>query len=152
MRRGETAFHAIRKRLVDRVDSIPLARILELLGGRGIPGRIEINIAGSIPTRIKGRIARPTDDIEPVAEVPEAILRQRDVPRRIEVDVGLAFGYVPPRDPPPNWRARRRWFGDFGGLRVDPLDEYDLSVSPLSSEEAKHRSDLDVLALELGKE
>src|SRR5438105_6203223 len=73
---GETGFPAIRRRLVDSIDSTRLRRIFELLG-RGIHGRIDVHIAGSIPTLIKGLTARPTGDIDFVDEVPEEIRRQR---------------------------------------------------------------------------
>ena len=53
---------------------------------------------------------------------------------------------------PAHWRDRRQWFGDFGGLRVYLLDEYDIFVRKLSSKKEKHQSDLGVLALELDKE
>lgn len=53
---------------------------------------------------------------------------------------------------PLHWRDRRRWFGDFGGLRVYALDEYDIFVSKLSSKQKKHQLDLRVLALKLDKE
>jgi hypothetical protein len=148
---GETGFPAIRRRLVDSVDSTRLRRIFELLG-RGIHGRIEIHVAGSIPTLIKGLTARPTGDIDLVDEVPDEIRRQRDVLRRIETDFGLRLGHVQSHYLPPHWRDRRQWFGDFGGLRVYLLDEYDIFVGKLSSRKEKHQSDLGVLALELDKE
>jgi hypothetical protein len=148
---GETGFHAVRKRLVDSVDSTQLRQILGLLG-RGIPGRIEIHIAGSIPTLILGLTVRPTDDINLVEEVPEEIHRQQDVLRQIEVDFGLKLGHVQPHYLPPHWRDRRWWFGDFSGLRVYLLDEYDVFVSKLSSDKEKHQRDIRVRALKLDKE
>ena len=148
---GETGFPAIRRRLVDSIDSTRLRRIFDLLG-RGIHGRTEIHVAGSIPTLIKGLTARPTGDIDLVDEIPEEIRRQQDVLQRIETDFGLKLGHVQSHYLPPHWRDRRQWFGDFGGLRVYLLDEYDIFVSKLSSKKEKHLSDLGVLALELDKE
>jgi hypothetical protein len=148
---GETGFPAIRRRLVDSIDSTRIRRIFDLLG-RGIHERIEIHVAGSIPTLIKGLTARPTGDIDLVDEVPEEIRRQRDVLHKIESDFGLKLGHVQSHYLPPHWRDRRQWFGDFGGLRVYLLDEYDIFVSKLSSKKEKHQSDLGVLALELDKE
>jgi hypothetical protein len=147
---GETGFPAIRRRLVDSIDSTRLRRIFDLLG-RGIHGRLEIHVAGSIPTLIKGLTARPTGDIDLVDEVPEEIRRQRDVLHKIETDYGLRLTHVQSHYLPPHWRDRRQWFGDFGGLRVYLLDEYDIFVGKLSSRKEKHQSDLGVLALELDK-
>ena len=148
---GEPGFPAIRRRLVDSIDSTRLSRIFDLLG-RGIHGRVEIHIAGSIPTLIKGLTARPTGDIDFVDEVPAEIRRQRDVLRKIETEFGLKLGHVQSHYLPAHWRDRRQWLGDFGGLRVYVVDEYDIFVSKLSSKKEKHQSDLGVLALELDKE
>ena len=148
---GEPGFSTIRRRLVDSIDSTQLGQIFDLLG-RGIHGRVEIHIAGSIPTLIKGLTARPTDDIDLVDEVPEEIRRQRDVLRKIETDFGLKLGHVQSHYLPAHWRDRRQWFGDFGGLRVYLVDEYDIFVSKLSSKKEKHQSDLRVLALKLDKD
>jgi hypothetical protein len=148
---GETRFPAIRRRLVDSIDSTRLSRIFDLLG-RAIHDRIEIHIAGSIPTLIKGLTARPTGDVDLVDEVPEEIRRQRAVLRKIETDFGLKLGHVQSHYLPAHWQDRRQWLGDFGGLRVYLVDEYDIFVSKLSSKKEKHQSDLSVLALELDKE
>ena len=148
---GEPGYSTIGRRLVDGIDSTQLGQIFELLG-RGIHGRVEIHIAGSIPTLIKGLTARPTDDIDLVDEIPEAIRRQRDVLQDIESEFGLKLGHVQSHYLPPHWRDRRHWFGDFGGLRVYALDEYDIFVSKLSSKQKKHQQDLRVLALKLDKE
>ncbi len=148
---GEPGYSTIRRRLVDGIDSTQLRQIFELLG-RNIHGRVEVHIAGSVPTLIKGLTARPTDDIDLVDEVPQEIRRQRDVLRQIEDDFGLKLGHVQSHYLPPHWRDRRQWLGDFGGLRVYLLDEYDIFVSKLSSKQEKHQLDLRVLALKLDKE
>jgi hypothetical protein len=148
---GETGYSTIGRRLVDSIDATQLRQVFELLG-RGVHGRVEIHIAGSVPTLIKGLTARPTDDIDLVDEVPPEIRRQRDVLRQIEDEFGLKLGHVQSHYLPPHWRDRRHWLGDFGGLRVYLLDEYDIFVSKLSSKQKKHQLDLRVLALKLDKE
>ena len=60
---GEPGFPTIRRRLVASIDSSEVRQIFDLLG-RGIQGPIEVYIAGSIPTLIKGLTARPTTDID----------------------------------------------------------------------------------------
>jgi hypothetical protein len=148
---GDPGYSTIGRRLVDSVDSTQLRQIFESLG-RDIHDRTEIHIAGSVPTLIKGLTARPTDDIDLVDEVPEAIRRQRDVLQEIETEFGLRLGHVQSHYLPPHWRDRRQWLGDFGGLRVYLLDEYDIFVSKLSSKQKKHQLDVRVLALKLDKE
>lgn len=90
---GEPGYSTIARRLVDGINSTQLGQIFELLG-RGVHGEVEIHVAGSIPTLIKGLTARPTDDINLVDEVPEAIRRQQDVLRQIEDEFGLKLGHV----------------------------------------------------------
>jgi hypothetical protein len=148
---GETGFSTIRSRLVDSINSTQLSQIFEMLG-RGIHDRIDVHIAGSIPTLIKGLTARPTIDIDFVDEVPAEIRRQRDVLREIEAEFGLKLTHVQSHYLPAHWHDRRQWLGDFGGLRVYVVDEYDIFVSKLSSKQKKHQLDLRVLALKLDKE
>jgi hypothetical protein len=148
---GKTGFPAIRRRLVDSIDLTRLSRIFDRLG-RAIHGPVEVHIAGSIPTLIKGLTARPTGDIDFVDEVPIEVRRQRTVLRKIETDFGLKLGHVQSHYLPAHWQNRRQWLGDFGGLRVYVVDEYDIFVSKLSSKKEKHQSDLGVLALKLDKE
>lgn len=148
---GETGFHAIRKRLVDSNDSTQIRQVLELLG-RGIEGRVEIHIGGSIPTLLKGLTVRPTDGIDLVDRVPEVIRCQRDVLRQIQAEFGLNLSYFSAHHLPARWRDRREWFGDFGGLRAFLLEEYDIFVAKLPSEQRKHQIDTRVLGLELDRE
>jgi hypothetical protein len=148
---GQTGFPAIRRRLVESIDLTRLRRIFDLLG-RAIHGPVEVHIAGSIPTLIKGLTVRPTGDIDFVDEVPAEVRRQRTVLRKIVTDFGLKLGHVQSHYLPAHWQSRRQWLGDFGGLRVYVVDEYDIFVSKLSSKKEKHQSDLGVLGLKLDKE
>jgi hypothetical protein len=148
---GQPGFATIRRRLVDTINSTRLSRLLELLG-REIHNRIDVHIGGSIPTLIKGLTVRPTIDIDFVDEVPAEIRRQRAVLRKIETDFGLKLTHMRSHFLPAHWHDRRHWFGDFGGLRVYVVDEYDVFVSKLSSKQEKHQSDLGVLALKLNKD
>ena len=148
---GETGFPAIRRRLVDSIDLIQIGQIFEMLG-RGIHGPVEVHIAGSIPTLIKGLTVRPTGDIDFVDEVPAEIRSQRAALRKIETEFGLKMGHVQAHYLPAHWQDRRHWLGEYGGLRVYVNDEYDIFVSELSSKKEKHQKDLRVLALKLDKE
>ena len=145
---GEPGFHAIGKRLVTSIHSRDIHQIFDLIG-RSIHNSIEVYIAGSIPTLIKDLTARPTTDIVFVDEIPAEIRRQHEILRQIEVEYGLILTHVQSHDLPLRWQERRQWLGDFGGLRVFLVDEYDIFVSKLSSTHKKHQDDLRVLALKL---
>jgi len=147
---GETGFPSIRRRLVNSIDSPQIRQIFEILG-RGIHCPVEVHIAGSIPTLIKGLTARPTADIDFVDEVPAEVRSQRAVLRTIETQFGLTLGHVQSHYLPAHWQDRRQWLGDFGELRVYLVDEYDIFVSKLSSKQEKHQLDLRVLAQKLDK-
>lgn len=147
----ETGFPSIRRRLVDSIGANQIKQIFTLLGQQ-VHDRVEIYLAGSVPTLIEGLTARPTEDIDLVDEVPAAIREQRAVLRKIENDYGLRLGHVQSHYLPSGWRKRRRFLGDFGGLRVYLVDAYDIFVSKLSSKQEKHKDDLRVLALKLDKE
>jgi Nucleotidyltransferase of unknown function (DUF6036) len=147
----EEGFPHIRRKLVASIKSDLIERIFETLG-RGIVERVEVHIAGSVPTLIKGLTFRPTQDIDFVNEVPAEIRRQGDTLKRIEESYGLSLGHVQSHYLPANWQTRRRFFGDFGGLRVYMVDEHDIFVSKLSSKQGKHRQDLEVMAQTMDKE
>lgn len=148
---GPTGFPAIRRRLVANNTAAVVGQIFDLLG-RNIHSRVEADVAGSIPTLLRGLTARPTADIDFVDEVPTEIRKQRAVLRKIQADYGLTLGHVQSHYLPSGWRDRRRHLGDYGGLRVYVVDEYDVFVSKLSSKKEKHRQDLRVLAGALDKE
>src|SRR4029077_15049348 len=116
-------------------------QIFDLLG-RGVRDRVEVSVAGSIPTLIQGLTARPTADIDIVDEVPAEVRRQKKVLEQIRDEYGLSLGHVPVHYLPANWQRRRQSLGGFGGLRVFLVDVYDVFVSKLSSQKEKHRQDL----------
>jgi hypothetical protein len=132
------------------IGSNEIKQIFDLLG-RNIHEQVDVNIAGSIPTLVKGTTARPTADIDFVNEVPEAIRAQRATLRKIEDQYGLKLTHVQSHYLPTGWERRRHCLGDFGGLRVYLVDEYDIFVSKLSSKREKHKQDIRVLARVLDK-
>jgi hypothetical protein len=148
---GEPGFPHIRRRLVAGIGQAQIEQIFELLG-REVHDRIDVHIAGSIPTLIEGLTARPTEDIDFVDEVPAPIRRQRATLAKIAKEFGLTLGHVHSHYLPARWEQRRRWLGEFGGLRVWLVDVYDVFVSKLSSKQEKHRQDLRVLADKIDKE
>ncbi len=148
---GKTGFHAIRSRLVASITKDQLEQVFELLG-EGIYPRVEVYVAGSIPTLVKGLTYRPTDDIDFVNEVPPEIRSQRKAVSQVRAEFGLTLGHVQSHYLPANWLNRRQFFGDFGGIRVYLVDVYDVFVSKLSSKQKKHKDDLRVMAPKLDKE
>ena len=147
----ETGFPSIRRRLVNSIGENEVKQIFTLLG-QNVHERVEVYIAGSVPTLIEGLTARTTEDIDIVDEVPAEIRKQRAVLRKIESDYGLRLGHVQSHYLPLGWQKRRRFLGDFGGLRIYLVDTYDIFVSKLSSKQQKHKDDLRVLAAKLDKE
>ena len=148
---GKAGFRNIKERLVTPIGLTEIQQVFDLLG-RGIHDRIEVYVAGSIPTLIKGLTARPTTDIDLVNEVPLEIRRQKAVLKQIDASFGLSLGHVQSHYLPANWQDRRHFLGDFGSLRVYLVDEYDIFVSKLSSKKEKHIDDLRVLARQLDKD
>ncbi|HEY9681567.1 MAG TPA: DUF6036 family nucleotidyltransferase [Oculatellaceae cyanobacterium] len=147
----EPGYPTIRKRLVSRIPRSQIEQIFELLG-KNIRHKIDVYIAGSVPSLLSGSSVRPTDDIDFVDEVPAEIREQRKVLERIEEKYGFTLGHVQSHFLPKNWRQRCTSMGVFAGLRVFLVDEYDVFVSKLASRKEKHLDDLRVLAEKLDKE
>jgi len=133
---------------VASVSLTDVKQVLQMLGER-VHGRVEINIAGSVPTLIQGLTARPTDDIDIVNEVPAEIRQQRETLKKIKTEFGLNLGHVQSHYLPANWHPRRQYLGDFSGIRAYLLDPVDIFVSKLSSKQEKHKQDLRVMAKRL---
>jgi hypothetical protein len=148
---AEVGFPHIRKRLAVSIRSAQIEQIFTLLG-QAVHDRIEVYVAGSIPTLIEELTSRPTEGIDLVDEVPAEIRKQRAVLRKIQSDYGLSLGHVQSHYLPIGWQDRRRFLGNFGRLRVYLVDPYDIFVSKLSSKKEKHKDDLRVLATKLDRE
>jgi hypothetical protein len=148
---GKPGFRYIRRRLVANPNLVDLQQLLEILG-QSLHRRVELNIAGSIPTLVRGLTARPTDDIDIVDEVPIEVKQQREKLAKIKAEYGLVFGHVQSHYLPANWQERRQFLGDFGRIRAYLVDPYDIFVSKLSSKLEKHKQDLRVLAKTLDRE
>jgi hypothetical protein len=148
---GKQGYHGIRKRLVTSMHKEQLEQVFEALGTM-IRLPIDVYIAGSIPTLLKGLTVRPTDDIDFVDEVPAQIRDQRTAIKKIKERFGLALGHVQSHYLPAEWMNRCVSMGEFGGLRVHLVDEYDIFVRQLSSKQEKHKDDLRVLAPKLNKD
>ena len=122
------------------MDSVGLTRLRRILDlpGRGAHSPVDVRLAGSLPALIRGLTVRPTGDIDFVDEVPEQIRRQRIVLRKIETDFGLKLGHVQSHYLPAHWQIRRQWLGNFGGLHVYLVDEYDFFVSKVAAADRKN--------------
>jgi hypothetical protein len=90
---GNPGFHFIRKRLVASTSRDQVEQVFELLGANVRP-RIEVDVAGSIPTLLEGLTSRPTDDIDFVDAVPAEMRKQRAVLKQIKEKFGLVLGHV----------------------------------------------------------
>jgi Nucleotidyltransferase of unknown function (DUF6036) len=147
---GRVGFHFIRRRLVTVVTKDQIEQIFELLA-QEVRERVEVTIAGSVPTLIRGLTARPTDAIDFVNEVPAQIRNQKKAIDLIKSKYGLLLGHVQSHYLPANWMNRRQYLGEFGRVRVYLADVYDIFVSKLSSNQEKHKDDLRVMAPKLDR-
>ena len=136
---------------MDSIDLTRIKRIFDLLG-RVIRGPVEVHIAGSIPTLIKGLTARPTGDIDFVDRFPRKFAASTRCCERSRPILASNWGMSSLIICRLDGLIAGSGYGDFGGLRVYILDEYDIFVSKLGSKQKKHQSDLGVLALKLDKE
>lgn len=147
----EVGYPSLRERLMDKTDPAEITQFLLELG-RSLRQDLRIDVAGSIALIVPGLIARHTEDIDIVGEVPAPIRENHSLLDELKKSYGLQVGHVQTHYFPTGWQTRATSFGTFGRLQVFMLDVYDVYLSKLFSARRKDIDDLRVLTPQLDKE
>jgi hypothetical protein len=143
-------FTLIGRRLVEKTHPDAIRSLLTELGSR-IRRPVRLNIGGSAALILPGYIARHTEDIDVVDEVPPDVRRQHALLDEFKQRYGLLVTHFGSHYLPTGWENRLHSFGDFGDLRVYLVDVLDIFVGKLFSNRTKDLDDLRILAPQLNK-
>jgi hypothetical protein len=120
--------------------------------GRRMRKDVRIYVAGSVALILPGFLARHTQDIDVVDEVPEEIRENHQLTDELKNVYRLYLGHVQSHYFPTGWRDRAHYFDYFEGLTVYLVDVYDVFLSKLFSARAKDMGDLRLLVPQLDKQ
>jgi hypothetical protein len=140
-------FETIRSRLVNAVDPNVVLQMLRELGLR-IYRPASITVGGSIALMLDAIIARHTDDVDVVDEVPEALRNDHPLLEQMAQRYGLVITHFQSHYLPDGWSQRTRSLGPFGSLAVRVVDPIDVLTGKLFSRRTK---DLDDFRIAYGK-
>jgi hypothetical protein len=148
---GPAGFGLLERRLVNRTDPETILRFLRELGSR-IDSLTTVNIGGSASLVLLEYLARQTEDIDLVDEVPPAIRTRHDLLDELAQRHGLKLAHFQSRSLLEGWESRRHALGEFDKLQVYLVDPLDVALSKLFSKRAKDLDDLRMLADRLAKQ
>jgi hypothetical protein len=144
-------FQLIGRRLMEKTNPTTIETLLRELGSR-IHRPVRLNIGGSAALILPGYVSRHTEDIDVVDEVPSEVRTQYALLDEFKQRHGLLLTHFGSHYLPTGWANRLHYFGEFGDLRVDLVDVYDIFLGKLFSKRPKDLDDLRVLAPQLDKE
>jgi hypothetical protein len=141
---GEPGFASLRMRLMDETSRETILEFTRQLG-LAIRQLQQVFMGGSGALIIQQRIARNTDDIDFVDELPKELREQPQLLDRLVREYGLRASHFASHYLPDGWRRRATSLGRMGNLDVFLLDPLDIFVAKLFSGRAKDQADLRAL-------
>jgi hypothetical protein len=148
---GRAGFPTLARHLVETTKPDTIERFLRELGSR-VPATSRIAVGGSAALILRQQLARQTDDIDVVDEIPAPIRVEHALLQDLLYRFRLQLTHFQSHYLPSGWDARLTSYGRFGALDVALVDTYDIAASKLMSPRTKDRDDLRALVAHLDKE
>lgn len=146
----EVGFPSIGMRLMDKTDPETVRIYLTELS-RHVRKPTRIEIGGVIALILPELLARNTEDIDVVDEVPKEIREKHDVLDNLKKRYGLHLGHFQQHYLPAGWSNRLHYYDTFGELQVYLVDPYDVFLSKLTSVREKDFDDMRLVKTQLDK-
>jgi hypothetical protein len=150
---GEPGFPLLARSIVEITRPETIQTLFRELGQKArLRKPITVHVAGSVALILRGLLARHTQDIDFINEVPAEIRSEHRLLDEFKDRYRLYLGHVQSHYFPSGWEARAQYFDTFGDLRVYLVDAYDVFLSKLCSSRTKDLDDLRMLVPQLDKE
>jgi hypothetical protein len=120
--------------------------------GEAIKAPTTIVVSGASSLILQELLARKTEDIDVVDELPVQIRSEHDLMNELAKRYRLRLAHFPSHYLPAGWELRVRRLGTYGQLDVQLVDSCDIFLSNLFSYREKDRDDLRVLSGGLQKQ
>ena len=145
------AFPSLQRRIVDATKPDTVMRLLRDVSAE-VTTPTRMLIGGSIALILRGYLARHTEDLDVVDEVPAELRVRHDLLNDLERRYGLRLAHFQSHYLPSGWEQRIGSVGAFDKLQVFAVDPYDVVVGKLFSSRTKDRDDLQAVASQLDRE
>lgn len=146
----DEGFPTLRRRIVNAIKPETVVQLLRELSVH-VAQPTRLVIGGSIALLLGGHLARHTDDIDVVDELPAALRSQPELLENLAARYGLRLAHFQSHYLPSGWEERLRSIDVFGKLTVLSVDPYDVFVGKLFSTRDKDRDDLRAVAPRLDR-
>jgi hypothetical protein len=146
----EIGFPTLARRLMDKTDPEDIRQFLREVGVQ-LSRPLKVFIGGSAALILPGHLARATDDIDVVDEVPSEIRTQYRLLDQLKARFGLEMRHFQSHFLPQDWEKRVHSLAPFGKIQAYLVDPYDVLLSKLFSARDKDRDDLRIALQQLDK-
>jgi hypothetical protein len=137
----DVAFPYLARSIVDAIKPETVMQLLRELS-QGVTRPTRLIIGGSIALLLEGYLARHTQDIDVVDELPAELRTQHELLDRLADRFKLRLTHFQSHYLPSGWEQRIRSVAVFDKLQVFTVDAYDVVVGKLFSNREKDRDDL----------
>jgi hypothetical protein len=144
-------FASLSERLMDRTDPELVKQFLRELGSH-VSRPVRLCIGGSVALILPGYLARHTEDVDVVDEVPAEIRSQHQLLAQLRKRYALELAHFQSHYLPQGWEHRVHSLEPFGQMQVALVDVHDIFLSKLFGGREKDRDDLRLLAPQLDKD
>ena len=148
---GPAGFLTLPERIMDKTDPEDIRQFLRELGLQ-IAKPVNLMIGGSAALILPGHLARATDDIDIVDEVPAEVRILHTQLDQLRKRYGLRLAHFQGHYLPSGWQERLHSQGSYGRLQVFLVDVYDIFLSKLFSSRPKDLDDLRMLLPQLARD
>jgi hypothetical protein len=147
----DRGFSSLMRRVMDVIKPDTIREYFYELS-RHVRRPLRIAVGGSAALILPGYLARPTEDIDIVDEVPAEIRSQHALLAELQTRFGLELAHFQQHYLPMGWQNRLHYFDTFGELTVYLVDAHDIFLSKLFSIRTKDIDDLRALKPQLDKD
>lgn len=137
----DDGFPTLRGRVMNPVRPESVLQLLRELGAR-ITLSTTVTIGGSIALVLESLIARYTDDVDVVDEIPKPLRDEHDLLASLAARYGLKLTHFQSHYLPDGWERHTRSLGQFGSMAVRVVDPIDILVGKLFSKRPKDLDDV----------
>jgi len=141
-------FPTLEQRVMDFTTQQDLEEMFRAIGSH-LRSPVKIAIGGSTALILPGLLARQTEDVDIVDEVPKVLREDHAFMQSLKERFGLEIAHFQSHYLPMRWENRTHWHGEYDELTVVLVDPVDVFLSKLFSIRSKDYTDMKILIQQL---